>query len=168
MHRLQYLAFVNAVDKLCRLSIISGIFADSSSKKLLEGPPDADEFCCCEICGKYGLRSEFGASGRFCGLTCVGVYTGRRNKGREAARTVKALDGKVIKRKKRKSRKLTIVKQSSMNGVGLWCLLRVITQFNGYYDNAHLIDVFATRWVQSCLGITKQKMCPFTVFKLRY
>ena len=91
------------------------VFTDSSSKKLLQGPPDADEFCCCEICGKYGLRSEFGASGRFCGLTCVGVYTGRRNKGREA--TVKALDGKVIKRKKRKSRKLTIVKQSSMNGV---------------------------------------------------
>ncbi|CAB3976721.1 lethal(3)malignant brain tumor 3 isoform X1 [Paramuricea clavata] len=90
---------------------------ESSSKKLLEGPPDADEFCCCEICGKYGLRSEFGASGRFCGLTCVGVYTGRRNKGREVSRTVKALDGKVIKRKKRKSRKLTIVKQSSMNGM---------------------------------------------------
>ncbi|XP_028402346.1 lethal(3)malignant brain tumor-like protein 1 isoform X2 [Dendronephthya gigantea] len=90
---------------------------ENSSKKLLEGPPDSDEFCCCEICGKYGLRSEFGASGRFCGLTCVGVYTGRRNKGREAARTGKALDGKVIKRKKRKGRKLTIVKQSSMNGM---------------------------------------------------
>lgn len=87
---------------------------------MLDGPPDSNEFCCCEICGKYGLRSEFGASGRFCGLTCVGVYTGRRNKGGEVATNgvTKVLDGKVVKRKKRKGRKLTIVKQSSMNGVG--------------------------------------------------
>ena len=105
------------------------MFLESSSKKLLEGPPDADEFCCCEICGKYGLRSEFGASGRFCGLTCVGVYTGRRNKGREVSRTVKALDGKVIKRKKRKSRKLTIVKQSSMIGVRLPSACSVLVTF---------------------------------------
>ena len=89
-------------------------------KMLLEGPPDSNEFCCCEICGKYGLRSEFGASGRFCGLTCVGVYTGRRNKGREMSRHVKAFDGKIIKRKKRKGRKLTVIKQSSMNMVWLW------------------------------------------------
>ncbi|XP_046858383.1 LOW QUALITY PROTEIN: lethal(3)malignant brain tumor-like protein 1 [Xenia sp. Carnegie-2017] len=90
---------------------------ESTSKTLLDGPPDSNEFCCCEICGKYGLRSEFGASGRFCGLTCVGVYTGRRNKGGEVYKWgSKVLDGKVVKRKKRKGRKLTIVKQSSMNG----------------------------------------------------
>ena len=99
------------------MSSFSNIFVESTSKMLLEGAPDSQELCCCEICGKSGLRSAFGASGRFCSLTCVGVYTGRRNKGREAARALKSPDGKVIKRKKRKSRKLTIVKQSSINGV---------------------------------------------------
>lgn len=108
----------------CLLSLQHNIFRywilGTSSKMLLEGPPDSNELCCCEICGKYGLRSEFGASGRFCGLTCVGVYTGRRNKGREMSRHVKAFDGKIIKRKKRKGRKLTVIKQSSMSVVWFW------------------------------------------------
>ena len=59
------------------------------------------------MCGKYGLRQDFSASGRFCGLSCVGVYTGRRNKGREFVRKIKTADGKIVKKKKKgKGKKL--------------------------------------------------------------
>ena len=69
--------------------------------KLANGPPDTSDVLCCEVCGKYGLRQDFSASGRFCGLSCVGVYTGRRNKGREFVRKVKTADGKIVKKKKK-------------------------------------------------------------------
>lgn len=68
---------------------------------------DAGDVLCCEVCGKYGLRQDFSASGRFCGLSCVGVYTGRRNKGREFVRKIKTADGKIVKKKKKgKGKKL--------------------------------------------------------------
>ncbi|KAL9953264.1 hypothetical protein ACROYT_G040653 [Oculina patagonica] len=63
--------------------------------------PDTSGVLCCEVCGKYGLPHEFSASGRFCSLSCVGVYTGRRNKGREYVRHAKTVDGKIVKRKKK-------------------------------------------------------------------
>ena len=69
--------------------------------KTANGPPDTNDILCCEVCGKYGLRQEFSASGRFCSLSCVGVYTGRRNKGREFVRKVKTSDGKIVKKKKK-------------------------------------------------------------------
>ena len=69
--------------------------------KMANGPPDTSDVLCCEVCGKYGLRQDFSASGRFCGLSCVGVYTGRRNKGREFVRKVKTADGKIVKKKKK-------------------------------------------------------------------
>lgn len=62
---------------------------------------DTSGILCCEVCGKYGLPKEFSASGRFCSLSCVGVYTGRRNKGREYVRHAKTVDGKIVKRKKK-------------------------------------------------------------------
>lgn len=77
--------------------------------KLTNVPPDTNDVLCCEVCGKYGLRQEFSASGRFCSLSCVGVYTGRRNKGREFIRKVKTADGKIVKKKKKgKGKKLGI------------------------------------------------------------
>ncbi|KAK3710166.1 hypothetical protein QZH41_010560 [Actinostola sp. cb2023] len=48
-------------------------------------------------------QEDFSASGRFCSLKCVGMYTGRRNKGREFVRHVKTLDGKIIKKRKKKT-----------------------------------------------------------------
>ncbi|KAJ7374051.1 lethal(3)malignant brain tumor-like protein [Desmophyllum pertusum] len=74
-------------------------------KKANKGPPDTGDVLCCEVCGKYGLRQDFSASGRFCGLSCVGVYTGRRNKGREFVRKIKTADGKIVKKKKKGKRK---------------------------------------------------------------
>ena len=68
---------------------------------MTKGPPDTSGILCCEVCGKYGLRQDFSASGRFCGLSCVGVYTGRRNKGREFVRKIKTADGKIVKKKKK-------------------------------------------------------------------
>ena len=76
-------------------------------KKPAKGTPEASEVMCCEVCGKYGLRADFSASGRFCSLSCVGVYTGRRNKGREFVRKIKTADGKIVKKKKKgKGKKL--------------------------------------------------------------
>lgn len=49
------------------------------------------------------MPKDFSASGRFCSLKCVGQYTGRRNKGREFVRHVKTLDGKIIKKRKKKA-----------------------------------------------------------------
>ncbi|XP_068682638.1 lethal(3)malignant brain tumor-like protein 4 isoform X1 [Montipora foliosa] len=63
--------------------------------------PDDSGVLCCEVCGKYGLPQDFSASGRFCSLSCVGVYTGRRNKGREYMRHTKTVDGKIVKRKRK-------------------------------------------------------------------
>ena len=59
------------------------------------------KFFAVRCCGKYGLPQDFSASGRFCGLSCVGVYTGRRNKGREFVKHASAADGKIIKRRKK-------------------------------------------------------------------
>ena len=71
--------------------------------------PDVSGIRCCEVCGKYGLPQDFLASGRFCSLTCVGVYTGRRNKGREYVRHAKTVDGKIVKRKKKdKGKKIVL------------------------------------------------------------
>lgn len=82
--------------------------------KVENGPPDTGDVLCCEVCGKYGLRQDFSASGRFCGLSCVGVYTGRRNKGREFVRKVKNADGKIVKKKKKgKGRKLGIADKAT-------------------------------------------------------
>lgn len=67
----------------------------------MQGPPDAGHVLCCEGCGLYGLPQDFCSSGRFCSLSCVGAYTGRRNKGREFVRNVNTIDGKVIKKKKK-------------------------------------------------------------------
>lgn len=75
--------------------------ASPKKVKLENGAPDTSGVLCCEVCGKYGLRQDFSASGRFCGLSCVGVYTGRRNKGREFVRKVKTADGKIVKKKKK-------------------------------------------------------------------
>ena len=72
----------------------------------MQGPPGSGNVLCCEVCGKYGLPQDFSASGRFCSLSCVGCYTGRRNKGREFVRHIKTADGKIIKRKKKKGKKL--------------------------------------------------------------
>ena len=82
--------------------------------KLANGPPDTSDVLCCEVCGKYGLRQDFSASGRFCGLSCVGVYTGRRNKGREFVRKVKTADGKIVKKKKKgKGKKIAIAEKTA-------------------------------------------------------
>jgi len=54
------------------------------------------------------MPKDFSASGRFCSLKCVGQYTGRRNKGREFVRQVKTLDGKIIKKRKKKNPENTI------------------------------------------------------------
>lgn len=67
----------------------------------MQGPPDAGHVLCCEGCGVYGLPQDFCSSGRFCSLSCVGAYTGRRNKGREFVRNVNTIDGKIIKKKKK-------------------------------------------------------------------
>lgn len=72
----------------------------SESRKAIKDPT---QVLCCEVCGKYGLPKDFSASGRFCSLKCVGQYTGRRNKGREFVRQVKTLDGKIIKKRKKKT-----------------------------------------------------------------
>ncbi|KAK2562372.1 Lethal(3)malignant brain tumor-like protein 1 [Acropora cervicornis] len=59
--------------------------------------------------GKYGLRQDFLSSGRFCSLSCVGVYTGRRNKGREFVCKVKTSGGKIVKKKKKgKGKKISM------------------------------------------------------------
>ena len=78
-------------------------YASGTPKKAntAKSSPNTTDVLCCEVCGKYGLRQDFSASGRFCGLTCVGVYTGRRNKGREFVRKVKTADGKIVKKKKK-------------------------------------------------------------------
>lgn len=76
------------------------------SKSSTQGPPGSGNVLCCEVCGKYGLPQDFSASGRFCSLSCVGAYTGRRNKGREFVRHIKTIDGKIIKRKKKKGKKM--------------------------------------------------------------
>lgn len=75
------------------------------AKTAKNSSPNATDVLCCEVCGKHGLLQEFSASGRFCGLSCVGVYTGRRNKGREFVRKVKTADGKIVKKKKEGKRK---------------------------------------------------------------
>ncbi|KAM7433461.1 lethal(3)malignant brain tumor-like protein [Porites harrisoni] len=73
----------------------------ATSRDTMSTLPDTSGILCCEVCGKYGLPQEFSASGRFCSLSCVGVYTGRRNKGREYVRHAKTIDGKIVKRKKK-------------------------------------------------------------------
>ena len=78
--------------------------AASTAGKLVDGPAKSENILCCEVCGKYGQPGEFSASGRFCSLSCVGAYTGRRNKGREFTRHVTTSDGKVVK-KRRKGKK---------------------------------------------------------------
>ena len=65
------------------------------------GPPDDGKVLCCEVCGVYGLPQDFCSSGRFCSLSCVGSYTGKRNKGREFIRTVEPVEQKVVKKKKK-------------------------------------------------------------------
>ena len=52
------------------------------------------------------MRQNFSASGRFCSLRCVGVSTGRQNKGREFVRQFKTTDKKVLKKKKKKKVKV--------------------------------------------------------------
>ena len=85
----------------------------SIKSELMKGPPDSGDILCCEVCGKYGLPQDFSASGRFCSLSCVGSYTGRRNKGREFTRHVTTVDGKVIKkRRKGKGKKTNAGKQA--------------------------------------------------------
>lgn len=70
------------------------------------------DILCCEVCGKNGLWQEFLVLGRFCGLFCVGVYIGRRNKGREFVCKVKIVDGKIVKKKKKgKGKKIGIVEK---------------------------------------------------------
>lgn len=81
--------------------------------------PDISGVLCCEVCGKYGLPQDFLASGRFCSLTCVGVYTGRRNKGREYARHAKTLDGKIVKRKKKDKGKKTVLPTKGADHVNI-------------------------------------------------
>lgn len=50
--------------------------------------------------------------GRFCGLFCVGVYIGRRNKGREFVCKIKIVDGKIVKKKKKgKGKKFGMVEK---------------------------------------------------------
>ena len=76
-------------------------FRAATPRDTMSTLPDTSGILCCEVCGKYGLPQEFSASGRFCSLSCVGVYTGRRNKGREYVRHAKTIDGKIVKRKKK-------------------------------------------------------------------
>ncbi|CAH3044292.1 unnamed protein product [Pocillopora meandrina] len=83
-------------NKKSKKSKVSGKSPNSSSIS-----PETSSILCCEVCGKYGLPHEFSASGRFCSLSCVGVYTGRRNKGREYVRHAKTVDGRIVKRKKK-------------------------------------------------------------------
>lgn len=76
---------------------------------------DTSGVLCCEVCGKYGLRQDFLSSGRFCSLSCVGVYTGRRNKGRELMRRVKTSGGKIVKKKKKgKGKKMSIAGKTAV------------------------------------------------------
>ncbi|KAK3710159.1 hypothetical protein QZH41_010559, partial [Actinostola sp. cb2023] len=68
---------------------------------LMRGPPDDGKVLCCEVCGVYGLPQDFCSSGRFCSLSCVGSYTGRRNKGREFVRNINPIERKMAKKKKK-------------------------------------------------------------------
>ena len=92
---------------LCTLILSVEPVEDKSedTKSLMQGPPGSGNVLCCEVCGKYGLPQDFSASGRFCSLSCVGCYTGRRNKGREFSKHTKIPNGRIIKRKKKKGRK---------------------------------------------------------------
>lgn len=89
---------------------------------------DTSGMLCCEVCGKYGLRQDFLSSGRFCSLSCVGVYTGRRNKGREFVRKVKTSSGKIVKKKKKgKGKKISMAgKTAGLISVSIlfqtWCV----------------------------------------------
>lgn len=67
----------------------------------MSGPPDDGKVLCCEVCGIYGLPQDFCSSGRFCSLSCVGSYTGKRNKGREFIRNVNPVERKIAKKKKK-------------------------------------------------------------------
>jgi hypothetical protein len=88
---------------------------EAAPSDLMNGPPDAGHVLCCEVCGVYGLPQDFCSSGRFCSLSCVGSYTGRRNKGREFVRNVNTIDGKIIKKKKKgKGRKGTNGRSASL------------------------------------------------------
>ena len=102
-----YFFFVSLIK---HFDILSGIPKKANTTK--NSSPNATDILCCEVCGKNGLRQEFSASGRFCGLSCVGVYTGRRNKGREFVRKVKTADGKIVKKKKKgKGKKIGTVEK---------------------------------------------------------
>ena len=92
---------------LCTLILSVEPVKDKSedTKSLMQGPPGSGNVLCCEVCGKYGLPQDFSASGRFCSLSCVGCYTGRRNKGREFSKHTKIPNGRIIKTKKKKGRK---------------------------------------------------------------
>jgi len=76
-------------------------FSAAKPSDLMSGPPDDGKVLCCEVCGVYGLPQDFSSSGRFCSLSCVGSYTGKRNKGREFIRTVEPVERKVGKKKKK-------------------------------------------------------------------
>jgi hypothetical protein len=100
-----------------------------TKSEILKGAPDPSRVLCCEVCGKYGLPKDFSASGRFCGLKCVGMYTGRRNKGREFVRHVKTLDGKIIKKRKKKTPPTTDT-AAEVGSRLCYCFLAVFVMLN--------------------------------------
>lgn len=61
-----------------------------------------DELLKCIICGRYGMTSEFCASGRFCSQRCVGAYA---SKCRADSLAAAAATGEVIEPRKRKRQK---------------------------------------------------------------
>lgn len=62
-----------------------------------------DELLKCIICGRYGLTSEFCASGRFCSQRCVGAYASKCRADNLAAA---AAAGEIMEpKKKRKAKK---------------------------------------------------------------
>ena len=98
-----------SIPQMSCVFVFQGAGSKSEKEPLLDGPPDANQILCCEVCGKYGLPQDFSASGRFCGLSCVGVYTGRRNKGREFVRNTSTVDYKSLKKKKKSKGKKSLL-----------------------------------------------------------
>ena len=76
--------------------------AKKTRKRGMKKKKKPDELLKCIICGRYGMTSEFCASGRFCSQRCVGAYA---SKCRADSLAAAAATGEVIEPRKRKRQK---------------------------------------------------------------
>ncbi|KAK6188158.1 hypothetical protein SNE40_004401 [Patella caerulea] len=63
---------------------------------------DGDAVCQCENCGTRGIASDFCKSGRFCSLTCVGAFAGKKNNSHRLKPSSRALLDIKAKKKRKK------------------------------------------------------------------